>query len=78
MERPMSKPLSYDPNAPYYTSKAIQRAKRRLEELHLREAIYAIDTKLKILEAMYPPQKADDEQQPSAVHNAPTSLQGEA
>ena len=72
MEKPMSK---YNPNMPFYLSRSIARAQRKLTELRLREEIYAIDQKLKALRACeqwYPPQEADDAQ-PLAVHSAPLS-----
>jgi hypothetical protein len=79
MEEPMTKPNYYDPDAPHHLERSITLTERKLESLRLRKEIRIIDEKLKLLWLMYPPQRADDEQvddeQPSAVHNAPSSDQ---
>jgi hypothetical protein len=57
------KQLSYNPNHPCYVDPAIKRAERKLEELHLRRAIYALDVQLKHLNAyksLHAPQRADE------------------
>jgi hypothetical protein len=66
------KPPSYNPNARYWLNQSVARAERRLEMLHIRQQIAAIDEKLRILERCHPPQKATSEE-PSEVHSAPTS-----
>ena len=61
----------YNADTPFYLSRSIARAQRKLKELHIREQIYEIDQKLKSLKACeqwYPPQEVDDAQ-PLAVHS---------
>jgi hypothetical protein len=55
------KPLTYDPNNPFYVDRAIVKAEKRLEELKLRREIWSIDKALRRLEAirsMYAPPEA--------------------
>ena len=65
----------YDPDAPEHIDKSIARTERKLEMLHIRKQIRAIDERLKslgIVPETYPPPEADDAQ-PLAVHTAPSS-----
>jgi hypothetical protein len=48
----------YDPDNPHLLRKAVARAERKLEELHIRENIVAIKAKLNALDEikrLYPP-----------------------
>jgi hypothetical protein len=57
----------------YYQSnidRLVSNAERRVEALKIQREIFAIDTKLRLLEELYPPQNAAVEE-PSAVHSAP-------
>ena len=40
---------NYDPNSPFYTERALEKAYRRIEEIQIRKQIYAIDLKLRVL-----------------------------
>jgi hypothetical protein len=42
----------YDPNNPFYVDKAIAKAERRLEEMRMRQEIWRIEQKLKLLDAI--------------------------
>jgi hypothetical protein len=57
----------------YYLPNAIKRTELKLEALHLQQEIAEIDHKLEILKScksLYPPHKADDDEQPCALHTA--------
>ena len=46
----MRRRIPYNPNEPYRLNRAIENVERRLQRLHIRREISAVDEKLKILE----------------------------
>jgi hypothetical protein len=63
-------------NSHYYNSnidRLISAAERRVEALKIHKEICNLDAKLKILERMHPPQRADEEEQPSALDTPASS-----